>query len=370
MNKNNLLKINLLGLLLLLTASCSKTLLYKSVSNQSQCSELKGYWYNNKCWKGFEDDGIAKNKVDSIVSAQIKLIEQSTFTFDNQTHPLVTFLPIEKDNKLLFIAVYGKKEDYKTLIFPTGKKQDDIENGVFESIALHFNGDAISGNMDKESKLEGTATINIIDIDNLDIKINGNVLMKGSEKIQNFNFRANEAVIGAGNSYLEIKGNEAFLSGTLGTITYNQVKEMIDNYPEVKTIVLTHISGSVNDAVNLHTAMLLHNNNFTTKVLSDSDIASGGVDLFCSGIERIVEKGAKIGVHSWCCVNDLTARKISKEHPAHKYQLEYFTKVLGVNKGPSFYYYTLEAAAFDDIHYMSDEEIKSWTVATKFIDSK
>jgi len=363
----NILRINLLGFLLLLTVSCSKSLLYKSVSNQTQCSELKGYWYNDKCWQVFEDDGIAKNKVDSIVSAQIKLVEQSTFVFDNQTYSLVTFLPLEQDKELLLIAVYGKKENYKTLIFPTGKKQADIENGVFESIALHYDGDVLSGEMDDESKLKGTATVDVIDIDNLDVQISGNVLMKGSGKAQEFRFRANEAATGAGNSHLEIKGNEAFLSGTLGTITYHQVKEMITNHPEVKTIVLTNISGSVNDAVNLHTAMLLHDNGFTTKVLSDSDIASGGVDLFCSGINRVVEKGAKIGVHSWCCMNDRTAREIPKEHPAHMYQLEYFTKVLGPGKGPSFYYYTLEAAAFDDIHYMSDEEIISWTVATEFI---
>jgi hypothetical protein len=47
--------------------------------------------------------------------------------------------------------------------------------------------------------------------------------------------------------------------------------------------------------------------------------------------KRIVEKGAKIGVHSWCCENDLTAVEISKEHPAHKYQLKYFTMALGAD---------------------------------------
>ena len=75
---------------------------------------------------------------------------------------------------------------------------------------------------------------------------------------------------------------------------------------------MTQISGSVNDAVNMHTGRLLRKNGFTTKLLSDSDIASGGVDLFCAGAKRIVEKGAKIGVHSWCCTSDLTAVEITK----------------------------------------------------------
>ena len=35
---------------------------------------------------------------------------------------------------------------------------------------------------------------------------------------------------------------------------------------------------------------------------------------------------------------------------------------------PDFYFHTLSAAPFDDIHWMSDEEIKKWKVATKFIE--
>ena len=37
---------------------------------------------------------------------------------------------------------------------------------------------------------------------------------------------------------------------------------------------------------------------------------------------------------------------------------------LGPEKGPAFYFYTLMAAPFDSIHYMTDEEIKKWNIAT------
>ncbi len=89
--------------------------------------------------------------------------------------------------------------------------------------------------------------------------------------------------------------------------------------------------------------------------------------LFCSGVERIVEKGAKIGVHSWCCVNDLSAEELPKEHPAHQDKLNYFTQMMGELIGPKFYFYTLESASFDNIHWMSDSEIQQWKVATQFI---
>jgi len=361
MNKKHILNI---GILIFLISSCSRSLVYYSIKNNFDCSEKNGYWYNNKCWKDFENDGILESKIDSTVSAQVKIIKKSTFVIDNKTYPLIAFLPIEEDEGMTLISVYGTKDNYKTLIFPTGKK--NIKNGTFETTALHFNGDAISGTLDKESKLKGTATVNVIDLDNLDVEISGKISNNEDSNTKNFTFRTNESILGAGNSQIEIKGNEAYLSGDLGTVTYSQVKGLIENHPTVKTIVMTHISGSVNDAVNMHTGRLLRENGFTTKLLSDSDIASGGVDLFCAGKKRIVEKGAKIGVHSWCCTNDLTAIEIPKEHPAHQNQVEYFTMVLGSEKGPSFYFYTLQASPFDGIHYMTDEEIKKWNIATEF----
>ena len=349
----------------LFISSCSKSLVYNSVKDNSQCAKKNGYWYNDKCWKDFEDEGILKSDIDSIVSAQMIIINNSTITIDNTIHPLVAFMPLEEKEGLLLITVYGTKDNYKTLLFPTGKKQ--IKKGSFNSPVILFDGNVLSDDIVIESKLTGTATINIIDLENLNLEINGEIFTEANAS-KSFSFKPNEAISGAGTSQLEIKGNEAYLSGDLGTITYWQIKELIKNHPEVKTIVMTNISGSVNDAVNMHTGRIVRENGFTTKVLSNSDIASGGVDLFCAGKKRIVEKGAKIGVHSWCCVNDLTAVEIPKDHPAHQYQLAYFTMALGPKIGLDFYFYTLEASPFDSVHYMTDEEIKKWNIATKFIE--
>ncbi len=356
-----------IGILTILLSNCTDKLVYNSVRNKSQCFDEGGYWYNNKCWKGFEDEHISKTKIDSIVSSQMEIIKKSKIVIDNQTYPLITFLPIEENRSILLITVYRTKDHYKTLIFPTGKKK--IENQTLKTTALLFNGNAIAGTLDEKSKLKGTATVNVIDFDKLEIKISGKIMNNENGDSKDFSFRANKFILGGGNSHIKIKGNEAYLSGELGIITYSQIKNLIKNNSKVKTIVMTHIPGSVNDAVNVHTGRLLHENGFTTKVLSDSDIASGGVDLFCAGKRRIVEKGAKIGVHSWCCVNGLTAIEIPKEHPSHQYQLEYFTMALGSKKGPDFYFYTLESATFDAIHYMSDEEIIKWNIATDFIEN-
>ena len=366
MTRRNILFIGFFVTLLLIV-SCSKSLVYNSVKNGSQCSKKEGYWYKNKCWKNYEDEGISASKIDSTVSSQMEIIRKSIITIDNQTFQLIAFLPIKEDEGMLLISVYKTQNNYKTLVFPTGKKH--LKNETLESKALLFDGDAISGTVNMQSKLEGTATIKILNFDELDFEISGEII-NSEKKKERFVFKTNEAIMGAGNSHIEIKENEAYLSGGLGTVTYQQIKDLIKNHPKVRTIVMTHISGSLNDDVNMHTGRLLRDNNFTTKVLANSDIASGGVDLFCAGKKRIVIKGAKIGVHSWCCIEDLTAIEIPKDHPAHKDQLKYFTIMLGAVKGPGFYYYTLNAAPFDGIHYMTNEEIKEWNISTEFIDNE
>jgi len=367
MNGKHFFGIGFIGLLLFM-AACSDKLIYNSVKDNTQCSVRGGYWYNNKCWKNYEDEGISNSDIDSTVASQMEIINKSTIEIDNIAYPLHAFLPLQEDDGMTFITVFGIKDNYKTLVFQTGKK--NIKKGTFETPALLFEGDAISRTLNRKSVLKGTAIVKVVNREQLEFYIKGAVSDTMNNSSIAFSFSTNEAITGAGNSSLELKGNEAYLSGGLGTVTYAQVKDLIRNHPAIKTIVMTQIAGSLNDAVNMHTGRLLRENGFTTKVLSNSDIASGGVDLFCAGVKRIVEEGAKIGVHSWCCVDGLTAIEIPKDHPAHQYQIAYFTMTLGPENGPAFYFYTLEASPFDSVHYMTDKEIKKWNIATEFIEDK
>jgi len=361
--------ITLALLITIILISCTPQLQIKSIRSDQLCNENGGYWYNNKCWKDYKDEGISKAEIDSTVEAQLKTIAKSVIHIDHKTYHLVSFLPFEELGRIMFVAVYKKNDTtFKSLLIITNKKmKDNPITGTFRTPVVLFDGNMIGGEINDKTALEGRAKIEVLNFDNLEFDIKGKLVNTNKDTIT-FDFISNEAILGAGNSKLEIKGDEAYLSGDLGTITYIQIKDLIKNHPKVKTIVMTKISGSLNDAVNMHTGRILREHGFTTKVLSTSDIASGGVDLFCAGKKRIVEKGAKIGIHSWCCVNDVTAQKIPKDHPAHRYQIEYFTMALGPILGPEFYFHTLKAANFNGIHYMSDNEIKKWNIATDFIE--
>lgn len=172
----------------------------------------------------------------------------------------------------------------------------------------------------------------------------------------------NESLLNGGNSQFNISGSEAILTGELGTKTYIQMQQLISNNPEVNTITIHSVNGSVNDAINMHTGRLVRNAKLTTQIKSDGQAYSGGVDLFASGFKRIYEAGGKVGVHSWCCVDGKPANELGQSHSAHGAQLTYFREMLGTTKGPDFYFFTIQAAPFSGVHLMTVDEMNRFSL--------
>ncbi|MFY0602734.1 MAG: hypothetical protein JXQ93_02210 [Flavobacteriaceae bacterium] len=343
------------------------------VKTKDKCNKKEGYWYKEKCWANFNeiDDHILKEDIDSITAAQYKVIKTSKLKLNGIEHSVGYFTASEEEDKLVFITVFSQNNNTEKslLLF----FEDNFEFGEeFEAVAIIFKGNVSEllqeegeSVISKNQEVSGMITGVIYEGDDLDAHFEGEIDgVKGKMKLV---FSPKEALLGSGDTKLEIKNNEAYLKGTLGTVTYIQIKELIAKHPEVKTLVLLDVPGSMNDAVNMHTGRLVRENGFTTKLLNNSVIASGGVDLFCAGVDRIVSKGAKLGVHSWSD-SYFAASDLPKDHPAHQYQLDYFSMCLGESLGADFYFYTLSSASFEDIYWMSDKAIKSWKIATVFIE--
>lgn len=170
----------------------------------------------------------------------------------------------------------------------------------------------------------------------------------------------NQSLIEGGTSTVEVSGTKAMINGDLGTKTYVQITDLINNHPEVDTLVLQEISGSINDEINMHTGRLVRNAQLTTMVEATSDINSGGVDLYAAGFKRIYTEGAKLGVHSWCCEEGKPANELGRDHKGHGAQLTYFREMLGAELGPDFYFFTIEAAPHDTVHVMTKAELDKY----------
>ncbi|MEL6415781.1 MAG: alpha/beta hydrolase [Pseudomonadota bacterium] len=159
-----------------------------------------------------------------------------------------------------------------------------------------------------------------------------------------------------------VEGDRLYISGTLNALTYDEIEQQIAAHPELKTVVLEDIDGSIDDDVNLETGLLIHEAGLDTFVPADGQIESGAVDLFCAGRNRIAERGAKIGVHSWAAEDGLEGGDLPEDDPEHQPYIAYFETIACP---VSFYWYTLEAAPADGMHYMSEDELLTHSVATE-----
>ncbi|MCV6547917.1 MAG: alpha/beta hydrolase [Cohaesibacter sp.] len=148
--------------------------------------------------------------------------------------------------------------------------------------------------------------------------------------------------------------------GTIDSGTMERFLEISHRYPKAKTLVLQQIEGSIDDEANLSFSRYIHDEGFATLVPGDGLVASGGTDLFLAGRERLLESGACVGVHSWGWDDD-QGKDFPKDAPEHQDYLDYY-KHIGIPA--DFYWYTLDIASADDMHWMSAQEVMRYGMAS------
>ena len=163
----------------------------------------------------------------------------------------------------------------------------------------------------------------------------------------------------------EIEGNTASMYGVIDHTTPSVVQALVDEHPEVQRIVMVDVPGSDDDPANLAASRLVRERGLTTVVPSNGVIASGGVDFFTAGAKRIVEPCGKLGVHSWDEDGPdggiILGNETPRNHQIHTMFLEFYREM---EIPEEFYWFTLEAAPPQRIHWMSDEEILRYGLVT------
>ena len=158
-----------------------------------------------------------------------------------------------------------------------------------------------------------------------------------------------------------VDGSQATMKGEIDSNMPKRVRQLHENYPEVTTIVMQEVPGSMDDEANLAAARLVRSYGLNTLVPTDGLIASGGVDFFLAGVERIVEPNAMLGVHSWAG-DDFTGAELPRDNPEHRLYLDYYAE-MGIPA--EFYWFTLGSAPVEDIHFMTPEEIAQYQITTQ-----
>lgn len=157
-----------------------------------------------------------------------------------------------------------------------------------------------------------------------------------------------------------VDGTTATMIGVIDSSTPDRVRALLADNPDLATIVMVEVPGSVDDEANLEASRLIRNASLGTHATADSVLASGGVDFFLAGAIRTYEPGAQFGVHSWATGSGVEGIDVPRNDPEHTRYLDYYAE-MGIEA--DFYWFTLEAAPADDIYWMTEEELTRYGFA-------
>ena len=155
------------------------------------------------------------------------------------------------------------------------------------------------------------------------------------------------------------------MNGTIGSSSLINFNKLESTFPDVNNINIKNCDGSSDDDVNLKLSAKVHQKKINIHLMDNGEIASGGVDFFIAGKQRTKGSNTKIGVHSWAGKNE-TATDFPIGHNNHLPYINYYVDVgFTQQQAEDFYYFTINAAPAESIHWMTESEITQYNLITK-----
>lgn len=164
-------------------------------------------------------------------------------------------------------------------------------------------------------------------------------------------------------------GKTLDVTGVIDADTVETISVALADSPEITTLRLVNVPGSADDEASLNALVaLVKDNNLATRVPANGLVASGGTDMAVMSKNRVIEKGACVGVHSWAIGNLFgfdSGADLPRSDEAHDLYLDFYETV---NVPASFYWFTLEAASPEGMHWMSAKEINRFNLSKVRLD--
>jgi len=163
--------------------------------------------------------------------------------------------------------------------------------------------------------------------------------------------------------------NIAYMNGHMDSSITLLVRNLIQTYASVDTIVLNNVPGTYDFKATLAAGRLIREACLRTVVPYQGYVASGGVYLFLAGCERIVEQGGSLGIHTWRSysideageiVGTVTAKEYPRVDPKHKVYLDYHNEM---DISEDFYWRIVETP-YDAVHFLTLAELKKYRLMT------
>lgn len=152
------------------------------------------------------------------------------------------------------------------------------------------------------------------------------------------------------------------MNGVINGKSLNKFNDLIDVYPTVNRINIKECEGSSNDEVNLELAKKVYDREMEIHLMDNGLIASGGTDFFLAGRTRTKGENTQIGVHSWSG-GSKEATDFPEGHENHLPYIEYYVSIgFTQEQAEEFYYFTINAAPANSIHWMTEQEIEQYNI--------
>lgn len=153
------------------------------------------------------------------------------------------------------------------------------------------------------------------------------------------------------------------MNGVIKKSSLKNFEKLVKKYGKVNRINIINCPGSKDDETNLKLSKKVHEKGMTIHILDNGEIASGGVDFFLAGTKRTKGNNTKIGVHSWSSGNGEVATDFPVGHANHIPYINYYVSVgFTQEQAENFYYFTINSAPAESVHWMTDAEISQYHI--------
>ena len=155
------------------------------------------------------------------------------------------------------------------------------------------------------------------------------------------------------------------MDGAINSNSLNNFNALIVANPDINTINIVNCDGSLDDVTNLQLSKLVHDRGTNIHIKDNGTIASGGTDFFLAGTKRTKGSNTRIGIHAWASEddngNEVSATDFPVGHANHQQYIDYYVSIgFTPQQAEEFYYFTINSAPAEKIHWMTDEEIAQY----------
>ncbi|MGJ8654814.1 MAG: hypothetical protein ACSHX6_00075 [Akkermansiaceae bacterium] len=165
--------------------------------------------------------------------------------------------------------------------------------------------------------------------------------------------------------YVSEDHKSAVLDGIIDSNSLSQFNQMINEHPEIHTILFDQAPGSVSDDVNFLIGQQIYDLRLDTHIVDRGIIASGAVDLFLAGDNRTRGFNTLVGVNAWADSTNQQASDYPIDDSIHDFYINYYLSIgLRNQLANDFYFFSINAADADDIYFLTEEDIQIYEIFT------